>query len=121
MIQSGFYIYLEYPTFLQETDSGSSNDTCIFVIQMNNHYCWKILTTTGCTKLGCLLSHLQEKLESMYYPSKRLSLDESMIPFKGQLKFKQRMPLKPVKVGIKMFVVSEAQTGYCQKSSESFV
>ena len=39
----------------------------------------------------------------------------SMIPFEGRLKFKQRMPLKPVKVGIKMFVVSEAQTGYCHK------
>ena len=38
-----------------------------------------------------------------------------MIPFKGRLKFKQRMPLKQVKVGIKMFVVSEAQTGYCHK------
>ena len=66
-------------------------------------------------KIRPLVSYLQDKFESVYYPSKKLSLDESMIPFKGRLKFKQRMPLKPVKVGIKMFVVSEAQTGYCHK------
>ena len=38
-----------------------------------------------------------------------------MIPFKGRLKFKQQMPLKAVKVGIKMFVLSESQSGYCHK------
>ena len=65
-------------------------------------------------KIRPLVSNLQEKFESVYYPCRKISLDESMITFKGWIKFKQRMPLKPVKIGIEMFV-SEAQTGYCHK------
>lgn len=42
-----------------------------------------------------------------------ISIDESVIPFKGHLSWIQRMPQKPVKVGIKAFVVAEASTGYC--------
>ena len=40
-----------------------------------------------------------------------------MIPFKGIIQFKQRMPLKPVKYGIKLFEVCESKTGYCMKFS----
>ena len=36
-----------------------------------------------------------------------------MIPFKGHLSWIQKMPQKPVKVGIKVFVLAEASTGYC--------
>ena len=49
--------------------------------------------------------------------NKNISVDESMIPFKGRLQFKQRMPLKPVKYGIKLFEVCESKTGYCMKFS----
>ena len=33
----------------------------------------------------------------------------------NELKFKQRMPLKPVKIGIKMLLLPESQSGYCHK------
>ena len=35
-----------------------------------------------------------------------------MIPFKGRLAFKQRMPMKPVKNGMKPFSLCEARMGY---------
>ena len=66
-------------------------------------------------KIRQVVSMLQEKFETLYYPRKEISIDGSMIPFKERLKFKQRMPLKPVKVGIKMFALSESQSGYCHK------
>ena len=47
----------------------------------------------------------------MCYPHNKISIDEGMIPFKGRLKFKQRMPLKPAKVGIKMFVCPNFSLG----------
>ena len=60
-----------------------------------------------------VLDHLQEKFMSLYMMDKNIAIDESMIPFKGHLSWIQRMPQKPVKVGIKVFVVAESSTGYC--------
>ena len=40
-----------------------------------------------------------------------------MIPFKGRLKFKQRMPMKPLKYGIKLYEVYESRTRYCSQFS----
>ena len=66
-------------------------------------------------KIRPIVSILQEKFETSNYPGKEILIDKSMIPFKGRLKFKQRMPWKPVKVGIKMLVLSKSQSGYCHK------
>ena len=54
-----------------------------------------------------VLDHLQEKFKTMYVLARDISVDESMIPFKGRLSWTQRMPQKPVKVGIKVFVLAE--------------
>ena len=41
-----------------------------------------------------------------------VTIDEAMIPYKGQLSFKQYMKSKPTKWGIKVFVMSDATNGY---------
>jgi hypothetical protein len=41
-----------------------------------------------------------------------LSIDESMIPFKGRHKYKQYLPLKANKLGFKVFLLCESITGY---------
>ena len=51
----------------------------------------------------------------VYQPGRDLSVDESMIKYKGRLAFRQYMPAKPTKYGIKDFVLAEADTGYCLK------
>ena len=48
-----------------------------------------------------------------YQPGRDLSIDESMVKYKGRLFFRQYMPAKPTKYGIKDFVLAEANTGYC--------
>ncbi|XP_041346649.1 piggyBac transposable element-derived protein 4-like [Gigantopelta aegis] len=45
-------------------------------------------------------------------PYGQFSLDESMIKFKGRLGFRQYMPAKPIKWGVKMWSLCEADTGY---------
>ena len=60
-----------------------------------------------------IIEHLQVKFKEVFYPNRDISVDESMIPFKGFLAWVQRMPRKPVKVGIKLFVVADAHTSYC--------
>ncbi|KAL8608785.1 hypothetical protein ACOMHN_065521 [Nucella lapillus] len=43
---------------------------------------------------------------------KQLSVDESMIKFKGRIFFRQFLPLKPILFGIKQFCLTEAKSGY---------
>lgn len=42
----------------------------------------------------------------------QVSIDETMVPHKGRLSFKQYIKNKPVRWGIKLWVFSEAKTGY---------
>jgi hypothetical protein len=45
-------------------------------------------------------------------PDKELCLDEGMVLFKGRLAFEQYMPFKPTKWGLKVWVLTDAETGY---------
>lgn len=58
--------------------------------------------------MDALIQHFQK----MYVPGRELSLDESMIGFKGRLGFVQYMPKKPTKWGLKAFVLTDSVTGY---------
>ena len=48
----------------------------------------------------------------MYNPGQQLSIDESMIGTKCRSSFIQYLPAKPTKWGIKVWVFSDAATGY---------
>ena len=48
-----------------------------------------------------------------YIPHKQVSVDEAMIPFKGRLGIKQYMKDKPVRFGIKVWVLADVVTAYC--------
>ena len=63
-------------------------------------------------KLRPFLTKLLERFEAMFTPKKEMSLDEQMIKFKGRLSFKQYMPKKPTKWGMKAFVLADSKTGY---------
>jgi hypothetical protein len=64
------------------------------------------------SKLEPFYSMLQNQCRKIYLPDQFLSLDESMIKYKGRHKNKQYMPRKPTKWGFKCFAVAEASTGY---------
>ena len=51
----------------------------------------------------------------MYQPHCEVSVDEAMIKFQGRSSLKQYMPLKPVKCGIKVWVLADSHNGYFQK------
>lgn len=48
----------------------------------------------------------------MFVPSRHLSVDESMIAFKGQSTMKQFMIKKPVNRGFKVLAIACAETGF---------
>ena len=65
------------------------------------------------------LAHVRPMLEQIrttcmneYNPHREVSIDEAMIGFSGRLGFKQYVPLKPTKRGIKVWVRADPHNGY---------
>lgn len=55
-----------------------------------------------------------QKVKAMFNCERQISVDEAMIPFKGTLTIKVCMPDKPVKFGVKLFMLCDSKTGYCE-------
>ena len=69
----------------------------------------------GHDKLCLVRSVLEQVLEKCignYMPAKESSVDEAMIAYKGRLSFKQYLPAKPTKFGVKVWVRADANNGY---------
>ena len=62
-------------------------------------------------KIKPLIDHLNQKFIGNRALSEHLSIDESMIRFKGRSSLKQYNPMKPIKRGFKLWCLSD-NTGY---------
>lgn len=51
------------------------------------------------------------KFKKYFYPTQNLAIDESLVLFKGRLIFKQYIPSKRRRFGIKLFVIGDCATG----------
>lgn len=63
-------------------------------------------------KVRPLMKLLNSKFKELYNPSRQLSIDESMVKFKGRSSMKQYMPLKPIKRGFKVWAMCDSGSGY---------
>ena len=63
-------------------------------------------------KIRPFIDMVQRNFLYVYKPSKCLSFDEACCPFKGRVKFRVYNPMKPNRFHIKLFQVSEAESGY---------
>ena len=63
-------------------------------------------------KIRPFMDSLITNFQQAFMPGREMSLDESMIGFKGSIAFKQYMPKKPIKWGLKAFVLADSATGY---------
>ena len=63
-------------------------------------------------KVRPLIEHLSERFEDVYKPTQNVAVDEAMIKFQGRYSLKQYMPMKPVKRGIKVWVLGDSSNGY---------
>lgn len=64
-------------------------------------------------KVRGFLDSLAKTFQELYEVDGHATVDESMVKFKGRLGFRQYLPLKPIKWGIKVWVMAESSTGYC--------
>ena len=56
-------------------------------------------------KIRPVLDYLMDKFKNEYTPDKRIAIDEELLLWKGRLGFKQYIPDKRARFGIKMFSV----------------
>lgn len=54
-------------------------------------------------KIQPLIDMLQRKFKSLYYPNEDIVIDETLIPWRGRLVFRQYIPNKTHRYGIKLF------------------
>ena len=59
-----------------------------------------------------VIEYILDKFKHFYVPECELSFDEGMIPTKNKLSFKQFIKDKPVRWGIKTFLVCDSENGY---------
>ena len=55
---------------------------------------------------------MKDNIRSQYNPHPEITVDEAMIGFNGRLGFKQYIPMKPTKRGIKVWVCVDPHNGY---------
>ena len=67
------------------------------------------------SKIRWYIAFLNNQFQTVYVPYGKYAVDESMIRFKGRLAFRQYMPAKPIKWGVKIWALAETSTGYLSK------
>lgn len=63
-------------------------------------------------KIKFVIDDLNEKFSKFLIPGKNLCIDESLLLWKGRLRFKQFLPLKRDRFGIKLFQIVDCATGF---------
>nr|XP_039253826.1 piggyBac transposable element-derived protein 4-like [Styela clava] len=86
------------------------------------HFCDEALVRTSddrkndkLFKIRGLLSHVLPLFESCYTPGRDIAIDETLIPFKGKISFRQFIKRKRARYGIKVWVLAESLTGYVSR------
>lgn len=59
-------------------------------------------------KVRPVVEYLVSKFKSVYIPEEHISIDEELLLWKGKLSFRQYIPLKRARFGIKMFSLCES-------------
>ena len=64
-------------------------------------------------KLRYIIEYLGDKFKSFYCLHEHVAIDEGTLHWKGWLIFRVYNPAKPIKYGIKTYVLADSLTGYC--------
>ena len=63
-------------------------------------------------KIRPLITDITTKCQQLYNPHQDVAVDEAMIKFQGRSTLKQYVPKKPIKRGIKVWVLADSDNGY---------
>lgn len=74
-------------------------------------------STSRSNKIDPILKLLTKRFEAVYQPKKHIAIDETLLLYKGRLIFKQYIPNKRARFGMKGYVLAESDSGYIYKYS----
>ena len=63
-------------------------------------------------KVRPILETVNANFQAVYNPHREVSIDEATIKFQGRSSLKQYNPMKPIKRGIKSWILADAHNGY---------
>lgn len=63
-------------------------------------------------KMRLIFNSILRNCQTKFKPTKNLSVYEGIIGFRGRLSFRQSMPAKPTKYGIKVRIAADSSDGY---------
>ena len=66
-----------------------------------------------------VFNYILERIQKHYVPDQQLSLDEGMIPTKNSLSIKQYIKDKPIRWGLKTFLLTDSEHGYIVNAEET--
>ncbi|CAD1475423.1 unnamed protein product, partial [Heterotrigona itama] len=67
---------------------------------------------TSVDKVAYFLSYLDEKFRHHFVPAQNISVDESIVGFKGRISFKMYNAKKPNKWGLRLYALVDSSSGY---------
>lgn len=90
-----------------------SRDRFLLLLRML-HFCDNSVDNGGdrLFKIRGIVDRIRNTFQNSFVPYRKLCIDESLLLFKGRLIFKQYIPSKRSRFGIKTFVICDCQTGY---------
>jgi hypothetical protein len=86
-----------------------------FFIMKISHFCDNALPHNGdkLYKLRYVVDYLRNKFREIFSPFEKLCIDESLVLFKGRLSFRQYIPSKRHRFGVKLFMLCDCKMGFC--------
>lgn len=63
-------------------------------------------------KIRFIVDHLRKKYKEAFCPFRNICIDESLLLFRGRVFFRQYIPSKRHRFGIKFFLLCDCETGY---------
>ena len=69
-----------------------------------------------CAKIQPVWDYLNSRYQMLYTPKRYISIDESLLLWKGRLSWKQSILTKRARFGFKMYSINESDTGYLYRS-----
>ena len=85
---------------------------CNFMHFNNNDHIGTYQGPSELFKISAVLSNLNTKFQSLHLPGQNIVIDESLTQWRGRLSFRQYIPLKSSKFGIKSYEVRKSSSGY---------
>ncbi|KAF7381596.1 hypothetical protein HZH66_013990 [Vespula vulgaris] len=92
-----------------------SRDRFLYLLKILHFNTNKVIANTDkLYKIREICDMFRKSFRKIFYPFENLYIDESLLLYKGSLSFKQHIPSKRDRFGIKSFILCDTQSGFVQ-------